>query len=238
MRNELDSLHELSNTTTRQLDASYYSVLEKLSALQNTVVSLKEVATMSQSLTEDLRRESASVVTEVESQLASLGDFDAPHQRIRELAQRIQNGRRQIQSLHQRVEHVRDKVRYWDEAELHWQENARKRLQKMWMCITVLSVSLALLVGIFYYRAWGGGGGSENIVYPARDMIRMRVEGELPLEDMEIEMEKALNWSWRHEDAIEDGHDDRQAAGIHHTAKKATRMEEPEDARLRMLDEL
>ncbi|OTA82811.1 hypothetical protein M434DRAFT_84437 [Hypoxylon sp. CO27-5] len=145
LRKSLMELSAASTTTTRRLDETYYAVLEKLSMLQNTVVALKELADMSQELNENFKAESKALVSELEQQADSFGQFDDQQKRIEELQGRIHAGRGKVEALSQRVDIVRERIEDWERADMEWQERTRRRLKIIWIITSVVIFSLILL---------------------------------------------------------------------------------------------
>jgi len=150
LRSALLGLNELSNNTTRRLDNSYYSVLEKLSALQSTIASFKELATVTKQLNEDFVRESEEVVRDAEIQLNGLGGFEEQQRTIERLEKRVSKGREKIKVLRGRVDLIRDRVEGWERAEGEWQEKTRKRLRAMWIIMSVCA-GIFVAIAIFQY---------------------------------------------------------------------------------------
>jgi hypothetical protein len=149
LRNALLGLNTLSNSTTRRLDNTYYSVLEKLSTLQNIIASLKELASMTRKLNEDFKVESEEVVDDIKTQLVSFEGFDDQQKRIEALAERVKAGRERIKILGSRVDIVKDRVSSWEQAEMEWKEKTRKRLRLMW---TIMFVFTFLVVGLVIFQ--------------------------------------------------------------------------------------
>ena len=149
MQNALLGLNTLSNNTTRRLDNTYYSVLEKLSTLQNIIDSLKELAAMTRELNDDFKVESEEVVVDINTQLAQFSGFDDQQGRIEALASRVQTGRQRIKTLGSRVDVVQTRVTCWELAEKEWKDKTRKRLRIMW---TVIFVFLFIFVGMMVFQ--------------------------------------------------------------------------------------
>lgn len=125
-------------------------MLEKLGSLQNTIVSLKELAVMTRQLNEEFEIEAGKVAKEVGTSLDGFGSFEAQQKHIEELAGRVKAGKEEVKSLGGRVDRVRGRVDGWERAEGEWQDRTRKRLRVMWI---VMSVIAALMVGlsVFHY---------------------------------------------------------------------------------------
>jgi hypothetical protein len=143
-------LNTLSNNTTRRLDNTYYSVLEKLSLLNNTIASLKELATLTRELNDEFTNESHQVVEEIETQLHGFDNFQVQEQKIVELEQRIEAGRQKTQFLGHRVEAVKDRIERWEKIEGEWQQRTRKTLKILWAVTAFIFVLIVGLVAFQY----------------------------------------------------------------------------------------
>ncbi|TVY40764.1 hypothetical protein LSUB1_G002043 [Lachnellula subtilissima] len=146
LRNALMSLNTLSNNTTRRLDNTYYSVLEKLSVLQNTIISLKELAGMTKALNSEFKTESEEIVSDIRGQIDAFEGFESQESKIAGLQARIVQGREKITVLGGRVDVVRERVEGWERAEFAWQEKTRKRLRGLWIVMSVVAVLVLALV--------------------------------------------------------------------------------------------
>jgi hypothetical protein len=213
------SLNKLSNDTTRQLDNTYYGVLEKLSMLQSTITSLKELALMTKQLNEDFKAEAEGVVEEVETSLDAVHGFEEQQTKIKGLAERVRIGREKVQSLGKRVDDVKDRVDGWEKAEWEWQEKTRKRMRILWgMMVLVLAIVVG--VSIFQYtpaRTQGPG--------MLKGMNVTGLLGEVP----DLEKMKNESWSLKRDgvDALKKMRED---------SREKEMLEE--DPRLRLFDEL
>lgn len=149
LRNALMTLNTLSNNTTRRLDNTYYSVLEKLSLLQNTISSLKELAGLTRELNAEFKNESEEIVGDIRAQLDGFQGFEEQEKRITDLQERIVQGRDKIKILGSRVDVVRERVEGWEKAELEWQEKTRKRLRVLW---TLMSIVVVIVIALVVFR--------------------------------------------------------------------------------------
>lgn len=150
LRNTIMGLNTLSNNTTRRLDNTYYAVLEKLSMLQSTIMSMKELASVTNQLNEEFKTESKGVVQDVETQLDGFEGFEDQQKRIQELQERVMAGRERIKTLGSRVDVVREKVEGWEKAEEEWQEKTRKRLRVLWILMAMCGVIMVAMMGMKY----------------------------------------------------------------------------------------
>jgi hypothetical protein len=160
LRKSLFDLNNLSNNTTSRLDNTYYSVLEKLSALHNTIASLKELAALTRKLNDDFIQESTEVVNDIEIQLESFGDFQGQERRIRQLEHRVETGQEKAHILGDRVELVKQKIERWERVEGEWQQRTRKRLKIIWVMTAVAIFIISGMVALQYAPARTHGPGT------------------------------------------------------------------------------
>lgn len=121
--------------------------------LQNTITSMKELATMTRTLNEEFRTEAEEIVTDVSTQIDGFENFSEQEKRISTLAERVKTGRAKIKVLSSRVDIVRDRVEGWERGEIEWQEKTRKRLRILWIVIAVIAAVVLALVAFQYTPA-------------------------------------------------------------------------------------
>lgn len=131
--------------TTRRLTDTYYSVVEKLDALQRTIVALKELAGLSQQMNHAFSAEAEELVSDISSQLDAFGQFEDQQKRIEKLQGRIHAGRDKIKLLSKRVDVVRERIENWERADKEWQERTRRRLKAIWVITSVILFLMLLL---------------------------------------------------------------------------------------------
>ena len=156
MKQSLVDLGGLSSETTRLLDDTYSSVLEKMGILPTTIRGLKEVALQSREVTESFGKETAEVTDEVETQIHDFNNFQEHEERIRVLRKRVDVSRDTISALGRRVDVVRDMVEGWERADKEWQEQTRRRLMVIWGITSAVIFALVLLYLGAQYRRSGG----------------------------------------------------------------------------------
>lgn len=144
-KKSLVDLSTFSTTTTRHLDETYYNVLEKLTALQHTIVALKDLAHASTTTNDGFIAESQAVITEAQAHLDAFGDFTEQQARVQALQDRVHGGRERIAALSARVDVVRQRVEKWERADREWQERTRRRLKIMWGMLFGLGLVLLVL---------------------------------------------------------------------------------------------
>lgn len=214
-------LNTLSNNTTRRLDNTYYTVLEKLSTLQNTIASMKEIATATRTLDTDFKTESEEVVRDITTQLEGFGGFEEQQERIESLQERVRKGRERIKVLGGRVEGVKKRVESWEMAEGEWQEKTRKRLRILWILMSVCAAAIFALV-VFQYTPARTHGPGVLKGFNASSLL-----GEIP------DMEKLKNETWNLKRSTEDA-----LQSLRHKHKEEEEEKLEPDPRLRLFDEL
>ncbi|KAI0164843.1 hypothetical protein GGR57DRAFT_214055 [Xylariaceae sp. FL1272] len=151
IRKSILDLQTFSNSTILRLDESYTSVLQRLSSLQSNIVSLKELAAVSQDINDGFVSESRALAGEITSQLSVYDHSDEQRKRIQTLQARINTGRDKIQTLSKRVDVVRERIESWEKADKAWQERTRRRLKVLWIIILVIALAVTFMfVGIQY----------------------------------------------------------------------------------------
>ncbi|KAK3900929.1 hypothetical protein C8A05DRAFT_16820 [Staphylotrichum tortipilum] len=144
-------LETFATTTTKQLDDTCYSVLEKLGTLQATIVALKELAEHSRDLSSTFDADSRELVGEISAQLDAFDRFEDQARRITSLQSRINTGRELVRSLSARVDAVSERVEGWGRADREWQEKTRRRLKVVWVVtLGVAVLVLSLFIGAQY----------------------------------------------------------------------------------------
>ncbi|KAH8175791.1 hypothetical protein LIA77_04209 [Sarocladium implicatum] len=145
LKESLAGLQDFAADATKRLDDTYYSVLEKMDALQNTITALRELAETSHDVYGSFEKDSRDLEHEIVSQIGSLGRFDDQQSKIESLQSRIEGGRARIAVLSQRVDVVRERVEGWEEADRDWQEKTRKKMKLIWSSTMVVVLAVLLL---------------------------------------------------------------------------------------------
>lgn len=151
LKQSLVHLHTFSTNASRRLDQTYYAVLEKMSALQNTISALSDLADNSREIYRTFEKDSRGLETDITNQLDALGHFDEQQKKVEGLQARIDAGRARVQALSSRVDAVRERVESWERADQSWQEKTRRRLKYIWMIMTTVSLIITVLFLTFRY---------------------------------------------------------------------------------------
>jgi chromosome segregation ATPase len=107
--------------TTRKLDDSYYSCLEKLAVLQSTISTLQELSTLTGHLHESFQADTSDLKSEMETQIGSFGGFHDQNERIDGLEMRVRSSKNKADELSGRLENARARVRTLEAREEEWQ---------------------------------------------------------------------------------------------------------------------
>ena len=117
----LAQINHYSNTTTRRLDDTYYSILEKLSALQSAVASLQEVSNLTSQLQSDFEGEARNLEQDIKGQVDEVGEFEAQQEMVTALEARLKAGKEKSDMLVERLDAVRGSLAGWERKEGEWQ---------------------------------------------------------------------------------------------------------------------
>ncbi|KAG5976147.1 hypothetical protein E4U55_007474 [Claviceps digitariae] len=161
LKQSLMELNSFSTTMTKRLDDTYYSVLERMSHLENTVAALRDLAQTSRDIRDTFDKDARDLESDIIRQLSAAGQFEEKQRRIAALQKRIYEARDKIAALASRVDAVQQSVERWEQADKRWQERTRKRLKIIWSATTVLALLVvAFVIGMNYASRSAGGGGS------------------------------------------------------------------------------
>ncbi|KAK7725088.1 hypothetical protein SLS57_004001 [Botryosphaeria dothidea] len=149
LRNALHALSEQSMTTTRRLDDTYYSILEKVSGLHNTIDGLQELSMLTKKLGDEFTSDADELVDEVNNSLDSIGDFESQARLLEEFEARIVTGKEKAARLNERLEAARKRVDERERLEEEWRTSVNRRLRIFWSVLAGLAAFL-LIVYIAY----------------------------------------------------------------------------------------
>jgi len=149
LRTILQSLSELSMSTTRKLDDIYYSILEKVSILQSTVGSLQELSSLTRQLRHDFDDEAETLQDDMQEQINGFGGFNLQKSRIDSLESRIKGSREKADKLSERLQAAQERIHVLEVKEGEWQTTVNRRFTIFW---TILGIIAALIVAITIFN--------------------------------------------------------------------------------------
>lgn len=124
LSNALKSLSDQSLRISRRLDDTYYSILEKVSVLRQTIGSLQELSGLTKELHENFESDTKELVDDVQGQFDSFENFDSQQQQIIVLEQRIKAGKEKADSLTGRLAKAKERVDARAKSESEWQSKS------------------------------------------------------------------------------------------------------------------
>jgi hypothetical protein len=121
LRAALTSLSDQSLKTSRRLDDTYYSILEKVSVLRQTIGSLQELSGLTKELHENFESDTKELVDDIQGQFDTFDNFDSQQQQVVDLEDRIRVGKEKADSLTDRLAKAKERVDVRAQAELAWE---------------------------------------------------------------------------------------------------------------------
>jgi chromosome segregation ATPase len=103
--------------SVHKLDDVYYSILERLSSLQNTIGGLQDLAAQTKDLRETFDDDAKTIEKDIGKQVVAFGGFSKQKSKIEELESRIRDGRTRTERLTERLEIARDRVQLLETQE-------------------------------------------------------------------------------------------------------------------------
>jgi predicted RNase H-like nuclease (RuvC/YqgF family) len=129
LRTALQSLSDQSLRTSRRLDDTYYSILEKVSVLRQTIGSLQELAGLTEELHHNFESDTKELIEDVTGQFASFDHFNAQQRHITGLEKRITAGKDRADMLTGRLAKAKTRVDARAKSESAWEtKNTRIHL--------------------------------------------------------------------------------------------------------------
>ena len=142
LRESLKNVEEVGMSSTRQLDDTYYAILEKSSMLRSTVASLQQLADESRRMHKAFQEDTANLEKDTNQNLESFGNFDNQERTINDLVKKLQDSRGRTNTLNDRLESARLRVEAYEERESVKNKRRRYRFHVFWASL----VGLILLV--------------------------------------------------------------------------------------------
>jgi len=115
------SLSDQSLKTSRRLDDTYYSILEKNSTLQQTIGTLQDLSGLTKTLQANFESDTKELVNQVSGQVAGYDNFQSSQRQVNALEERIKLGKQKADSLTARLARARERVYRRARSEAQWQ---------------------------------------------------------------------------------------------------------------------
>lgn len=149
LRESLKGVEEVGMSSTRQLDDTYYAILEKASILRSTVASLQQLADEGRRMHATLLEDTSKLENDTKQNMESFGNFEQQEKTINQLVSQLENSRGRTNELNDRLESARLRVEAHEVREN--EKSARRRTQLNITWVTLLGIAL-LVVSLIVAR--------------------------------------------------------------------------------------
>lgn len=184
LRKNLKDVEDVAMSSTRELDDTYYSILEKASILRSTVQGLQRLAEESQKTHKTFEEDTKKLEKETQDNLNGFHNFGQQEQTIDELVKRLQDSRTKTDHLNERLESARNRVEAFEQRETEKESNRRKRWHFIWGSLAVVVLLVISILVAKNRRAVGHqlndvgnrlakvGDAVEDVVSPLHSRLR------------------------------------------------------------------
>ncbi|KAF2627765.1 hypothetical protein BU25DRAFT_340639 [Macroventuria anomochaeta] len=150
LRAALQSLSDQSLKTSRRLDDTYYSILEKVSTLRQTIGTLQELSGLTKELHGNFETDAQDLLNDVKGQFENSDNFDVQQKQVAVLEERIRVGKEKADALTARLTEVKEKVDRRARSEAQWEADTNRWWQ--WFgCIVISIISLVVILVVLHH---------------------------------------------------------------------------------------
>lgn len=132
LRASLQNVEEVAMSSTRQLDDTYYTILDKASLLRSTVANLQQLAEESREMHATFQERTGKLEDDTRGLLQSFDNFNAQEKLIDDLVSQLKASKSQTAELNNRLEAARNRVEAYEKREKVKAANRRKRWGAIW----------------------------------------------------------------------------------------------------------
>ncbi|KZM25549.1 hypothetical protein ST47_g3307 [Ascochyta rabiei] len=150
LRTVLQSLSDQSLKTSRRLDDTYYSILEKASTLRQTIGTLQELSSLTKELHGNFETDAQELLDDVQGQFESSNGFDTQQKQLAALEERIRVGKDKADNLTTRLTAAKERVDARAKSEAQWEADTNRWWQ-YFGGIVISIISLILLLVVFHH---------------------------------------------------------------------------------------
>ncbi|KAJ4406734.1 hypothetical protein N0V91_004424 [Didymella pomorum] len=150
LRTALRTLSDQSLRTSRRLDDTYYSILEKVSTLRQTIGTLQELSGLTKELHNNFEADSQDLLDDVKGQFENSDNFDAQQKQVAALEERVRAGKEKADALTARLAEAKERVDKRAASEAEW-EASTNRWWQWFGGIVVSMISLILILVILHH---------------------------------------------------------------------------------------
>ncbi|KAF1932256.1 uncharacterized protein M421DRAFT_416977 [Didymella exigua CBS 183.55] len=150
LRTALQTLSDQSLRTSRRLDDTYYSILEKVSTLRQTIGTMQELSGLTKELHINFEADSKHLLDDVRSQFENSDNFDAQQKQVAVLEERVRAGKEKADALTARLAEAKKRVDERARSEAEWEASTNRWWQ--WFGGIVASiVSLIVILVVLHH---------------------------------------------------------------------------------------
>ncbi|CAK4030574.1 hypothetical protein DOTSEDRAFT_68093 [Lecanosticta acicola] len=135
LRDSLKGVEEIAMSSTRQLDDTYYSILENASMLRSTVASLQQLAEESRRMHSTFQEDTAKLQEDTQKNLVAFHNFEGQEKMINDLVGQLKNSKTRTGKLNDRLEQCRNRVEAFERRENARQKSRRKNWGIVWAVV-------------------------------------------------------------------------------------------------------
>jgi uncharacterized protein YukE len=151
----LKKVEELGMQSTRQLDDTYYSILEKAENMRNTLAEMQRLADESRSSRERFDQEADELKKSTEQTMDGFGEFKTQEEAIDGYVTRLAESKTKTERLNERLEAARKRVEAYEKRYRETRAKSRQRWNITWGSLAAALVLLVALVIARHYRHIG-----------------------------------------------------------------------------------
>lgn len=153
LRQRLKKVEDIGMESTRQLDDTYYAILEKASVLRSTVASLQQLAEESRRMHTSFKDETAQLEQTTRQDLDSFSGFTQQEKTVDDLVARLKASKAETEKLNQRLEKTRHRIEAYEKRENAKESKRRKQWNATWGTLVGIVVLLLSLVILKHYKS-------------------------------------------------------------------------------------
>jgi hypothetical protein len=150
IKNAYTRLRGLYKDVDGHIDEIYYSVLERLSALRSTVVSLQDLVTQTDGLKSNFGTESDTIKKDIDGHVEAFNGFKRPKERIGALEARMKRSKDRTEGLTKRLEMAKTKAQQLESMEDVVQASITFQFRMTW---AILAIMIVVFIGFRAYQA-------------------------------------------------------------------------------------
>lgn len=147
LRAALQDVEKQAMQSTRELDNTYYILLEKAETLRGIVSNMQELAKESRDLRDDFREQSHELQIETSNAIDNFKDFVQQEQSIKSLLARLNSYKKRTAALNDRLGAARTRAEVCEKRVLNAEQQRKKRWGTTWaIMFFIVVVVLGLLI--------------------------------------------------------------------------------------------